>query len=495
MKIPVVIQMQNGENGVAALSMILGYYKRFVPIEELRKVCVSSRNGSSPVEIAKAASHYGLDAAIENIPFEELSNRKLPLMIQWKRRYYALIKSIKGELVTVVDPARGEYRLEMKKLKQLFAGTAISFQRISSFKPGGRRASLFSLIGNRIRPLIRSMIVMACFTVACVILDLAMVHQQKAVLDGPMGSHDPKGLEAGSGIIALYIFLMVLYVIFSIITLFSYNALIASVCLVVVIISLLISLKIQDQGAIAARSMTTYDNSVNSSLLNGINMIDTIQSNGAERDFYNMWHSSLKRLADSKKTQIRFNALSNMNTGLSGNLLQAFLLFMGAYFVVHKSFTLGTMALFQGVLNSMITALTNCVNSVDKLQSMITNIERVNDITARQTREPVFLKEKRESAEKLQGYLKAENLSYRYNPGDEPAIDHVSIEVNPGEMVAIVGRTGCGKSTLLKIMIGLEKPDSGTVCYDGKPIDSLNQKSLRRCIGSGSPGSSEGPDT
>ena len=156
MKIPVVIQMQNGENGVAALSMMLGYYKRFVPIEELRKVCVSSRNGSSPAEIAKAASHYGLDAAIENIPFEELSNRKLPLMIQWKRRYYALIKSIKGELVTVVDPARGEYRLEMKKLKQLFTGTAISFQRTSSFKPGGRRASLFSLIGNRIRPLIRS---------------------------------------------------------------------------------------------------------------------------------------------------------------------------------------------------------------------------------------------------------------------------------------------------------------------------------------------------
>ena len=546
MKIPVVIQMQNGENGVAALSMMLGCYKRFVPIEELREVCVSSRNGSSPEEIVKAAFHYGLKAEIENIPFEELRNRKFPLMIQWKRRYYALIKSIKGDFVTVVDPARGEYRLEMKKLKQLYTGTAISFQKTSSFKPGGRRTSLFLLIGNRIRPLIKSMIVMACFTVACVLLDLAMVYQQKAVLDGPMGSHDPKELEAGYGIIALYFFLMIIYVAFSIIkvyilnqssrsnsalsgsilfkkifrqplkffetfsgwevisrlennikldhsvmtalvprvidafmcviyiiTLFSYNAWIASVCLSVVTISLLISLQIQDKAAIASRSMTTYDNSVNSSLLNGMNMIDTIQSTGAERDFYNMWHSSLKRLVDSKKTQIRFSALSNMNTGLSGNLLQAVLLFMGAYFVVYKNFTLGSMALFQGVLNSMITSLTNCVNSVDKLQSMRTNIERVNDITARQTKAPVFLKEERESAEKLKGHLKAENLCYRYNPGDDPAIDHVSIEVKPSEMVAIVGETGCGKSTLLKVLSDLYEPLSGEVFYDGKKREDI----------------------
>ena len=266
------------------------------------------------------------------------------------------------------------------------------------------------------------------------------------------------------------VFMCVIYII----TIFSYNALIALVCLIVVIISLLISLKIQDKSAIASRSMTTYDNSVNSSLLNGMNMIDTIQSTGAERNFYNMWHSSLRRLEDSKKIQIRFGALSNLNTGLSGNFLQAVLLFMGAYFVVRGNFTLGTMALFQGVLSSMVTSITNCINSVDKLQTMRTNIERVNDITNREAEESAALKEEeKESAEKLRGSLKAETLCYRYNPLDPLAIDNVSIEVKPGEMVAIVGATGCGKSTLLKVLSDLYKPESGEIFYDGKKREDI----------------------
>lgn len=58
------------------------------------------------------------------------------------------------------------------------------------------------------------------------------------------------------------------------------------------------------------------------------------------------------------------------------------------------------------------------------------------------------------------------------------------MHIKKGEKLAIVGESGCGKSTLLKILIGMEKPDSGTVSYDGKPLASLNQKSLRKCIGS-----------
>ncbi len=132
------------------------------------------------------------------------------------------------------------------------------------------------------------------------------------------------------------------------------------------------------------------------------------------------------------------------------------------------------MALFQGILGSMITSVNNCISSVDALQNMRTNIERVNDIIERETEAPVPLKaEERESAEKLTGHLRAQNLCYRYYTGDELALDHVSIEVNPGEMVAIVGATGCGKSTLLKVLANLYKPESGEVLYDGKKRDKI----------------------
>ena len=101
-KIPVMIQMQNSENGATALCMMLGYYNRFVPVKEMREICISSRNGSSPAQIAAAADHYGLKATIQNLTIDELKGSRFPVMIRWRKRYYALIKSIRNNIVTVL---------------------------------------------------------------------------------------------------------------------------------------------------------------------------------------------------------------------------------------------------------------------------------------------------------------------------------------------------------------------------------------------------------
>jgi len=62
-------------------------------------------------------------------------------------------------------------------------------------------------------------------------------------------------------------------------------------------------------------------------------------------------------------------------------------------------------------------------------------------------------------------------------------IDNLSLKIRPGQYVAIVGATGCGKSTLMRIMLGFEKPQKGAVYYDGKNMDNLDLKSLRRKMG------------
>jgi len=69
--------------------------------------------------------------------------------------------------------------------------------------------------------------------------------------------------------------------------------------------------------------------------------------------------------------------------------------------------------------------------------------------------------------EKLSGNISVRNVSYRYNQGDDLALDDVSLDVKKGEMIALVGSTGCGKSTLLKIMAGLYDAKGGEVRYDG----------------------------
>lgn len=98
------------------------------------------------------------------------------------------------------------------------------------------------------------------------------------------------------------------------------------------------------------------------------------------------------------------------------------------------------MSLFQSVLNSMINSIGNCINTVDSLQKMRTNIERVNDINKRITREPIPLPESDyETVDKLSGELEATHICFRYNPGDALTEDRVIRSIrNKGTTCIIV---------------------------------------------------------
>lgn len=85
---------------------------------------------------------------------------------------------------------------------------------------------------------------------------------------------------------------------------------------------------------------------------------------------------------------------------------------------------------------------------------------------------------------RLSGAIEMNNVSFRYNDSMPNVIDNLSLKIRPGQYVAIVGKTGCGKSTLMRLLLGFEKCDRGAIYYDGKDINSLDLKSLRRKIGS-----------
>ncbi len=84
---------------------------------------------------------------------------------------------------------------------------------------------------------------------------------------------------------------------------------------------------------------------------------------------------------------------------------------------------------------------------------------------------------------KLSGGIELNNISFRYNENMPNVINKLTLKISPGQYVAIVGKTGCGKSTLMRIMLGFERPQRGAVYYDGKDIETIELKSLRRCIG------------
>lgn len=83
----------------------------------------------------------------------------------------------------------------------------------------------------------------------------------------------------------------------------------------------------------------------------------------------------------------------------------------------------------------------------------------------------------------LKGAVSLNHVTFSYDQNGKNVLNDLSFAINPGEYVGIVGPSGCGKSTVLKMLLGFEKPQSGTVMYDGKDIDSINLNSLRRHLG------------
>ena len=543
MRVPVVIQMQSGENGAAALCMILGGYKRFVPLEEMREKCVSSRNGSSPEQIIRAAASYGLDGRVEELSVEDFPKQGFPILVHWKRKYYAVVRSVRGDAISITDPARGEYRMTLAKFRTLYSGKAILFTKTDAFSTGGKRESLFELIKDRLYSLRRTFIALSVFTLICTGLNLGMARVSKALLDSHLGkAHSMDIHDRGIQLLLVYLIFLAIYTLFSILKtrlsdkasrkasavsgsrlfknmfrqpmkffeqysagellsridgntkldnsivralvprvidvvmtvvyivyLFSYQPVIASVCLFLVILHIILMLFIQEKNAIASKSTMTSTGIVSTSLLNGMNMIETIKSTGSERDFYNLWYEAQSQFNENKLKGMQLNAFSASVSVLHKHLLEGIQLFLGAIFIMNGKFTLGTLSLFQSVLNYLISSMGNCISTVDSLQQMRNNIERVDDINRRPVKQAVPLpKSEYGSADKLSGQISAKHICYRYNKGDELAVNDVSIEASSGQVIAIVGATGCGKSTLLKILSDLYEPESGQVLYSGK---------------------------
>jgi ABC-type bacteriocin/lantibiotic exporter with double-glycine peptidase domain len=151
-RVPLIMQMNAGENGAAALSMILAYYKKFVPISEVREQCVSSRNTTTVSQLCKAAEHYQLETVCEECTdTEKLRKLKYPVIAQWNKRYYAIICGVGRKTVKLCDPARGQYNITVESFWKRFGGTILHIRPGAEFHPSGKPDSMLEILWNHMK--------------------------------------------------------------------------------------------------------------------------------------------------------------------------------------------------------------------------------------------------------------------------------------------------------------------------------------------------------
>ena len=150
-KVPVVMQMEALECGAASLTMILAYYDKWIPLEQVRVDCGVSRDGSNAKNVLKAARSYGLSAKGYRYEPEDLKkNGKFPCIIHWNFNHFVVLNGFKGNKAVLNDPAKGTYSVPMETFDQSFTGICLMFEPSETFEPSGKPKSVLAFAKKRL---------------------------------------------------------------------------------------------------------------------------------------------------------------------------------------------------------------------------------------------------------------------------------------------------------------------------------------------------------
>lgn len=222
--------------------------------------------------------------------------------------------------------------------------------------------------------------------------------------------------------------------------------------------------------------------------LGGIKTIETLKAMGRENDFFVKWNGSFAKVINQKQKLAAFESYFGLVPRFIAQFQTLIILILGASKIMDGQISVGMLVAFQSLVASFSAPISSLVGLGTTLQELEGDMNRIDDVMRAEPDpsidQKVIVKDDNYKiiSKKLEGYIEFKNVTFGYSKVSEPLISNLSLKINPGERIALVGGSGSGKSTVAKLLMGFYEPWEGEILFDGVNRNKLPRQVINNSL-------------
>ena len=215
-------------------------------------------------------------------------------------------------------------------------------------------------------------------------------------------------------------------------------------------------------------------------LIEAMKGIGMLKASGAEHRAFDRWSNLFIKQLNIGIQRSHLSALTDTAVSALRSLSPLLLLWYGGIQVLSGHLQLGAMLAINSLAASFLGPIATLISTGQQLQMIGAQLERIGDVLEAEPEQHATMNKQQLDAT---GRIECTNVSFRYDANAPLALSSITLRVEPGQKIALVGPTGSGKSTLAMLLLGLYQPTSGCIAFDGIPLEQLDYRQLRSQFG------------
>lgn len=218
----------------------------------------------------------------------------------------------------------------------------------------------------------------------------------------------------------------------------------------------------------------------------GIEISSTLKACGIEENYVNKIVGHYSKMCNMQQEIGRTNQIMSLFPGIVMQITSTLILIIGSVSVINSGMSIGMLFAFTTIFGSFTAPINSLFGLFQQIQSLRADLLRVDDIENYKVDQKFNEAADRsdEVYKKFNGKVEIKNMSFSYGTKSQTVLHDINIDINPGEIVAIVGPSGCGKSSIVKLLTGLYVPQKGEILFDNKPISQHSQSAFTSSVAS-----------